>query len=135
MQEVIFNIDFEKTDLIPYLIYDRCPVHAKSTVQAVIQDKKILHKLIPSGCTGFIQPIDTHVGKAFKDRLRTKHLYWFQHIGNTKDNLTPEGNIKAPASDLVIQWILESFDELSKESLVNSFKYCGITHSLDGKED
>lgn len=135
LQQVIFNIDFEKTGVIPYLIYDRCPVHIKSTVQEIIQEKKILHRLIPSGCTGFIQPIDTHVGKPFKDHLRTKHLYWFQHIGNTKDNLTPEGNIKAPASELVIQWILESFDELGRDSLVNSFKHCGITHSLDGSED
>ena len=36
---------------------------------------------------------------------------------------------------MIIEWVLEAFDGINQESIMNSFKHCAINLSLDGKED
>jgi hypothetical protein len=62
------------------------------------------------------QPVDTHIGKAFKDHLKEFHLKWVNE--NIDVNSSSEGNIKDPPQDLVIEWICKAFDSIKGESII-----------------
>ena len=50
------------------------------------------------------------------------------------NNLTEEGNLKAPPRRAVLPWTIEAWDELPKQMIISSFKSCAINLSVDGKE-
>jgi hypothetical protein len=135
LEKVIYNLDLDSYPILPYLILDQCPAHTHKNVTNYLAEKKIKHRFIPSGATGLVQPVDTHVGKAFKDYLKSLHKIWFDEIGSKEENTTKAGYYKDPSSALIIEWVLSAFNEIKRDSIINSFKHCGITLSLDGKED
>ena len=135
LKTVMFNLNFESTPFLPYLLLDRCPAHTHKAIIEVLTTSKLRYRFIPSGCTGLIQPVGTHVGKAFKDHLRKIHKKWFEELGSLSSNTTKTGNFKDPAFDYMVEWILEAFDRINKDSIIHSFKHCGINLALDGNDD
>ena len=85
LDKVIFNMNFLSTNHLPYLILDRCPAHTHKNMKEILLKSQLRHRYIPSGCTGLIQPVDTHIGKPFKDRLRDMHKRWFDELGSIKN--------------------------------------------------
>lgn len=49
--------------------------------------------------------------------------------------LTKGGNLKAPAVEVYLQWIVDAWDALSKELIIRCLKNCALTIDLDGAED
>ncbi len=48
---------------------------------------------------------------------------------------TPSGRIKRPSYSLVASWVKESWDSIDSDMIRRSFKCCGISNNLDGKQD
>ena len=48
---------------------------------------------------------------------------------------TAQGNMKAPPRRVIVEWILEAWNSLSKDVIKSSFKSCGLNISVDGSED
>ena len=48
---------------------------------------------------------------------------------------TPSKKIKRPSYSLVAKWIKESWDAIDPNMIMRSFKCCGISNAIDGKED
>jgi hypothetical protein len=57
----------KKTSL---LLLDVFAGHTTDTVLSKLRSAGVLTSLIPGGCTGLLQPLDTAVNKAFKNYLR-----------------------------------------------------------------
>lgn len=56
-------------------------------------------------------------------------------MANGQHTFTAAGNMRAPPRREVVQWILEAWNDLDKEIIVNSFKSCALTLAVDGSED
>lgn len=48
---------------------------------------------------------------------------------------TNSENIRAPPMELYLTWIIDAWEGISKNLIVQSFQGCGITTNLDGSED
>ena len=89
---------------------------------------------IPGGTTGLIQPLDVVVNapfKAFVKQLADKHIH---------DNLDAyvQGTISAKERRVLFtKWVGEAWDHvcLQKESIIRSFRKCGISLPIDGSMD
>uniref|UniRef100_A0A672HN09 HTH CENPB-type domain-containing protein n=1 Tax=Salarias fasciatus TaxID=181472 RepID=A0A672HN09_SALFA len=84
--------------------------------------KKQLHSMnrdlviIPGGMTSQLQVLDVVVNKPF-------------------NALTPTGRIQKPAVRLLCEWVLQAWDAVSSESIINGFRKCYISNAMDGSED
>jgi len=56
----------------PYslLLMDRTAFHVTETILSTLCSNRIIPSIIPGGCTGLLQPLDTAVNKPFKEYLR-----------------------------------------------------------------
>lgn len=43
--------------------------------------------------------------------------------------------MRAPPMETYLQWIIDAWDQLPKQLIIDSFKGCGLTTALDGSED
>ena len=50
-------------------------------------------------------------------------------------DLTPTGRMKRPTITQVREWVKTSWQSAEDETVVRSFKTCGISNALDGSED
>ena len=48
---------------------------------------------------------------------------------------TPSGNFKQPTRQEVIELVSQSWYEIQNETVIKSFKKCGISNALDKSED
>jgi hypothetical protein len=111
----------------PILIFGQCPIHKKADILEAITNRggKYRYFLIPPGCTGYLQPLDVVINKPFKDRMRQKFKTWVGKNSLNGNNITRQGNIKAPSNDEFIGWSLETIDEIDSFTIKKSFKTCG----------
>lgn len=52
------------------LVMDVASFHKTPDILELLRDKKVVTSLIPGGCTGLLQPLDTAINKPFKGLLR-----------------------------------------------------------------
>ena len=45
------------------------------------------------------------------------------------------GNVRAPSKLLCLQWVKESWDSITSDIIVKSFRACGISVNTDGTND
>ena len=88
--------------------------------------------IIPGGCTKYIQAPDVSWNKPFKTRVTELYDQW---LSEGVHQYTERGNIKAPSRKRIVEWILDAWFQLPKESIVKSFKCCGLNLANDGTED
>ena len=55
--------------------------------------------------------------------------------GDSEKEYTAGGNRRAPASHLLVDWVVAAWEKLDKDMIRNSFKVCGLTLKDDGSED
>ena len=50
-------------------------------------------------------------------------------------HVTPAGRVKRPSISNVCEWVKNSWQRVTSETIVKSFKKCVISNALDGSED
>ena len=48
---------------------------------------------------------------------------------------TKSGNMQAPSMEVYLKWIIDAWDQLSKDLIIKLFKGCRLANNLDGSED
>ena len=87
--------------------------------------------IIPGGCTKYIQASDVCWNKPFKARIAELYDQW---LIEGVHQFTEGGNMKPPFKKNVIEWVLDTWSQLSKEN-VKSLKRCDLNLANDIKED
>ena len=80
--------------------------------------------------TGIIP--DVVWNRPFKDRIQERYDNW---LANAKHEYTAAGNMKPASRRLVVEWIIQSWEEISKELVSNFMKSCALALAIDGCED
>lgn len=114
------------------LILDAFKGHLHDSVKKVLRFGHTDLVIIPGGMTSILQILDVVVNKPFKDHLRESYSNWLM---NNSHELTKSGRIKKPSIRDICDWILESWEKISCESIMKGFKKCCVTNALDGSED
>ena len=109
------------------LVLDNATTHNSNKVKEKIKECETYVSMIPSGLTWKLQPLDISINKVFKENLRNKCVSYC-----IKNN-----NLKV-AKSTIIEWVEEiwySDSIITNEMIFYSFKFSGISSSLDGSED
>ncbi|CAG8855688.1 27509_t:CDS:1, partial [Gigaspora margarita] len=84
------------------------------------------------GLTSICQPLDVAINKPFKDYLRKEWLIWMSKGGAGK---TPKGNLRRARISDVCTWIKRSWERISEEIIIKSFKTCRIVDESGDESD
>ena len=89
---------------------------------------------VPPGCTSRVQPLNVSINKPFKEEVKR------QQEKHMSDNLQlyTEGKLSAwKRRVLLTKWVGEAWQEINRnnETVIRSFKKCGISLALDGNEN
>ena len=114
------------------LLWDEFRAHTSAATRTKLQRMRIRAAVIPGGCTQYIQAPDVCWNKPFKDRLRQFYDDW---MVNGEHTYTPAGNMRPPTRRLLVQWIVDSWQSLQQQLIIDSMKSCAITVAPDGSED
>ena len=114
------------------LSWDSFDCRTIGSVREVLKDFNVDTVIVPGGCTAYIQAPDVSWNKPFKAHVTDEYDKW---LSSGIHQYTKSGNIKAPPRKIIVQWILDSWGNLSKELIMKSFKCCALNLSLDGSED
>ena len=114
------------------LAWDSFGCHVSDSVKQELNRAKIDPAIVPGGCTKYIQAPDVSWNKPFKAKVTEKYDEW---MANGQHTFTAAGNIRSPPRGEIVQWILEAWNDLDKDIIVNSFKSCALTLAVNGSED
>ncbi|CAI7877831.1 unnamed protein product [Closterium sp. NIES-53] len=109
------NLEKGKAAKRALLVLDSYRGHITPGMLAAYRTHSIVPAIVPAGCTSLIQPLDVSINRAFKTGVRAQYCWWFISTASTC----------APQKVICPSW----------EIIINAFKTCGISSSLDGKEN
>ena len=115
------------------LAWDTYECHLMPVVQKSLKTKKIDAVFVPGDCTKYIQAPDVSWNKPFKAYCTEKDDEWLEAVGIHQE--TDGGNLKPPPRRTIVNWILDSWNQLPSETISKSFKACALTSAIDGSED
>ena len=110
------------------MVYDSFRGHLEESVKNKFQDRGFDLAVIPGGLTSMCQPLDVAINKPFKDNLRKEWHLW---MANGGAGLTAGGNLRRAKIGDVCGWVKRSWEQISDEVIINSFKNCHISDVLD----
>uniref|UniRef100_A0A0K0DZW9 HTH CENPB-type domain-containing protein n=1 Tax=Strongyloides stercoralis TaxID=6248 RepID=A0A0K0DZW9_STRER len=114
------------------LAWDSYRCHISENTKKKLKELQIDSVVIPGGCTKFIQAADIYWNAPFKAKIRQFYEDWIVH---GEKSYTKSENMKRPSMNIYLQWIVDAWEELSRELIIKSFKGCGLTNALDGSDD
>ena len=114
------------------LVWDMFKSHLTESTKSALRSVKTDMAVIPGGLTSILQPLDVSINKPFKDCMRKK---WNEWMSSGDMSYTAAGNMKPANLPTLCQWVKESWDAIDKEIIINAFKKCSISNSMDGTED
>uniref|UniRef100_A0A1X7UB27 DDE-1 domain-containing protein n=1 Tax=Amphimedon queenslandica TaxID=400682 RepID=A0A1X7UB27_AMPQE len=88
--------------------------------------------ILPGGTTSYLQPADVSWNKPFKSAYRQLYNQW---MVSGEHSFTPAGNMRAPDKLTCLKWVVQSWESVTTDVIVKSFKACGISVAIDGSED
>ncbi|XP_016076166.1 PREDICTED: pogo transposable element with KRAB domain isoform X3 [Miniopterus natalensis] len=106
--------------------------HATDSVKSSMESMNTDMVIIPGGLTSQLQVLDVVVYKPLNDSVRAQYSNWLL-AGNLA--LSPTGNAKKPPLGLFLEWVMVAWNSISSESIVQGFKKCHISSSLDEEDD
>ena len=114
------------------LAWDAFRCHITDSTKEELRLSKVDPVIIPGGCTKYIQAPDVSWNKPFKQNITEKYDEW---MAKGIHEYTANGNLKGPSRKTLIEWILDSWQKLRTQMIIDSFKHCGLTVATDGSED
>ncbi|KAH7944495.1 hypothetical protein HPB52_020352 [Rhipicephalus sanguineus] len=112
------------------LVLDQAPIHKTQPAKNAVEERDTDIAYVPAGCNRLLQPADMYWNRSFKASLRRS---WeeFMRIAER----TPKGNLQKPSRQDVLNSVAAAWDAVPEETIILSFKGCGISNALDGSED
>ena len=104
------------------IILDQYRCHMMKSVMKKIKDLGCAVEHIPGGCTGLAQPVDTGIGKPFKNRVKRHWEDWMLEAGVAHDST------KAPSRERVAQWCIDSLNDLITDIVRSSWRHGDYSH-------
>ena len=114
------------------MVYDSFRGHLEESVKTKFRDNGIDLAVIPGGLTSVCQPLDVTINKPFKDNLRKEWHLWMAGGGA---GVTAAGNLRRARLSDVCGWVKNAWERIPSEMIIESFKTCQISTSLDGSDD
>lgn len=114
------------------LVWDMFRSHLTENVKKHLQRSNTATAVIPGGLTSVLQPLDVCLNKPFKDNIRSEWNKWM--VAGEK-SFTKGGNMRAPTLKVLCDFVIKSWDAIRVETVIKSFKKCGLSNSMDGEED
>ncbi|XP_054976151.1 pogo transposable element with KRAB domain [Sorex araneus] len=106
--------------------------HATDSVKGAMESLDTDMVIIPGGLTSQLQVLDVVVYKPLNDSVRAQYADWLL-AGNLA--LSPTGNAKKPPLGLFLEWVMVAWDSISSEAIVQGFRKCHISSSLEDEDD
>ena len=128
--DILGNFSFRKR----LLAWDSYQAHLTDDVKKTLTKSKIESVSVPGGCTKYIQAPDVVWNNPFKGKIQEFYDDW---LANGKHEYTDAGNLKPVPRRLIVEWVwvIKSWEDISKETLTNSMKSCGLALAVDGTQD
>jgi len=109
------------------LVYDSFKGHLKESIKRKFHESGVDLAVIPGGLTSICQPLDVSINKPFKDHLRKEWHTWMAGGGAGE---TAMGNLRRARISDVCLWVKRSWEAISDEIILESFKICKISTDL-----
>jgi len=118
------------------LLMDLAAFHITDSILATLRENNIVPSIIPGGCTGLLQPLDTAVNKPFKEYLRVETDTYQDERAPTEDIGKWTVSEKRIMTTHVVSRAWKAFCQ-QKQSLtiVKAFQDVGVTLPIDGSKD
>jgi hypothetical protein len=110
------------------LVYDSFRGHLEDSIKKGFRESDVYLAVIPGGLTSKCQPLDVSINKPFKDNLRKEWHSWMADGGAGE---TASGNLRRASLSDVCSWVKHSWEGISTDIIVKSFKKCNISNDLD----
>ena len=110
------------------LVFDSFKGHLEESVKKKFHENGIDLAVILGGLTNVCQPLDVVINKPFKDNLHKKWHLWMANGGARE---TSAGNLRHTRLSDVCGWVKRSWDNISDKVIIQSFKKCKISNSLN----
>nr|KAF6343017.1 hypothetical protein mPipKuh1_010743 [Pipistrellus kuhlii] len=114
------------------LVWDMFRAHLTTSTKIRLARINTDVAVIPEGLTSLVQPLDVCLNKPFKDCIREQ---WNEWMVSGEKLFTKGGNMHAPQLDVLCNFVIKAWNDITEETVIRSFKKCGISNSLDGMED
>ena len=118
------NYYLGKTSFTPLFVQQ-----ATESVRKDLKEMNVDSMIILGGCTKYIQVPDVCWNKPFKERMTELYGQW---LSEGVYQFTKGENMKPPSRKRIIEWVLGTWSQLSKENIIKSFKYCGLKLANNG---
>jgi hypothetical protein len=128
MKYWITNIlaNFEKKkDTKYFVVLDQFAAHISMETEAELTKHGFGLFVIPGGCTGLLQPLDTCINRPLKVHIGKFYNEWIK--SKTTETQKPK---YPPSYELVITWLIDGLLSLSEDLILKSFKHCGKFYSF-----
>src|ERR1700722_16222849 len=110
------------------MVYDSFRGHLEDSVKKKFYENGFDLAVIPGGLTSICQPLDVAINKPFKDNLRREWHLWMANGGAEQ---TAAGNLRRARLSDVCNWVKRSWEGISPEIIIQSFKTCEISNPLN----
>ncbi|OQR82179.1 hypothetical protein ACHHYP_16359 [Achlya hypogyna] len=103
------------------LVWDAFSAHWTDAVQAKAAELNVILMEVPASYSWCCQPADVGWNKPLKDGLRSR---WISYLMKTLKNYDKSQPFQftPPSHNTIIEWIADSFDDLSKTVITNGFR-------------
>ena len=104
-------------------IMDKATCHQDVSITEGFAKQNTIVEYIHPGCTKFMQFLDTHINKPFKEAVRVQ---WEEWMTRANPALTKSGKLQRAPYDTVCHWVQHAWDEVATQNLiVKGFKESG----------
>ena len=110
------------------LSWDSFECHITNSVREVLKDFNVDNVIVPP----HIQATDVSWDKPFKAHVSDEYDQW---LSSGIHEYTKSGNLKAPLRRKKVEWVLDSWSNLSKELIKKSFKGYALNLFIYDSED